>query len=82
MADERRAGRIAVARDHVDDARREARLDDELRELSVDVGVTSDGFTTTVLPAASAGKSFQPSSPSGVFQGVIAATTPIGSRTV
>ena len=49
---------------------------------SVDVGVTSDGLATTVLPAASAGKSFQPSSPSGVFQGVIAATTPIGSRTV
>jgi hypothetical protein len=45
---------------------------------SVDVGVTSDGLATTVLPAASAGKSFQPSSPSGVFQGVIAATTPIG----
>ncbi len=49
---------------------------------SVDVGVTSDGLTTTVLPAASAGKSFHPSSPSGVFHGVIAATTPIGSRTV
>jgi hypothetical protein len=50
--------------------------------MRVDVGVTSDGLTTTVLPAASAGNSFQPRSPSGVFQGVMAATTPIGSRTV
>ena len=49
---------------------------------SVDVGVISDGLTTTVFPAASAGKSFQPSRPSGVFHGVIAATTPIGSRSV
>ena len=35
---------------------------------------------TMVLPAARAGKSFQPSRPRGVFQGVIAATTPTGSR--
>ena len=49
---------------------------------SVEVGVTSDGLATTVLPAASAGNSFQPRRPSGVFHGVMAATTPIGSRTV
>ena len=49
---------------------------------SVEVGVTSDGLATTVLPAARAGNSFQPSRPSGVFHGVMAATTPIGSRTV
>ncbi len=40
---------------------------------SVEVGVTSDGLMTTVLPAARAGKSFHASRPSGVFQGVIAA---------
>ena len=45
---------------------------------SVEVGVTSDGLITTVLPAARAGNSFQPRRPSGVFHGVIAATTPIG----
>ena len=49
---------------------------------SVEVGVTSEGLATTVLPAASAGNSFQPRRPSGVFHGVMAATTPIGSRTV
>ncbi len=48
----------------------------------VETGVTSEGFTTTVLPAASAGQSFQKRSESGLFQGVMAATTPTGSRTV
>ena len=33
--------------------------------ISVDSGVTSDGLATTVLPAASAGASFQDSSSSG-----------------
>ena len=33
--------------------------------ISVDSGVSSDGFATTVLPAASAGASFQASSSSG-----------------
>ncbi len=42
-------------------------------------GVTSAGFTTTALPAASAGASFCASLAIGEFQGVIAATTPSGS---
>ncbi len=33
--------------------------------MSVDSGVSSEGFATTVLPAASAGASFQASSSSG-----------------
>jgi hypothetical protein len=33
--------------------------------IRVDTGVTSEGFATTVLPAASAGASFQESSSSG-----------------
>ena len=37
---------------------------------------------TIVLPAASAGASFIEVSSSGEFQGVIAPTTPIGSRSV
>lgn len=44
--------------------------------------VTSDGFSTTALPAAIAGASFCASMVSGEFHGVIAATTPIGSYTV
>ncbi len=48
----------------------------------MDTGVISEGLMTTVLPAASAGHSFHISSASGLFHGVIAATTPIGSRTV
>ncbi len=49
---------------------------------SVEVGVISEGLMTTVLPAASAANSFHPSNSSGEFHGVIAATTPIGSRNV
>ena len=45
-------------------------------------GVSSAGFSTTVLPAASAGPSFQEAIVSGKFQGVISPTTPTGSRTV
>jgi hypothetical protein len=44
--------------------------------------VYSDGFTTTVLPAASAGAIFQDISSSGEFHGTMAATTPSGSRRV
>src|SRR5262249_2939224 len=38
------------------------------------------GFQTTVLPYASAGAIFQAGMAMGKFQGVIAATTPTGSR--
>ena len=46
---------------------------------SIDADANSEGLTTTVLPAASAGASFQQVSSSGEFQGVIAPTTPTGS---
>ena len=49
---------------------------------SVDAGACSAGLTTTVHPAASAGASFQLMSSTGEFHGVIAATTPTGSRSV
>jgi hypothetical protein len=39
-------------------------------------------LSTTVLPAASAGASFQEASSSGTFHAVIAPITPIGSRIV
>ena len=44
--------------------------------------VNSDGLITMVLPAASAGASFQVRSSRGEFHGVIATTTPSGSRLV
>ena len=45
-------------------------------------GVSSAGFSTTVLPAASAGATFHEAIVSGKFQGVISPTTPSGSRNV
>ena len=44
-------------------------------------GVSSAGFSTTVLPQTSAGASFQAGIAIGKFHGVIAPTTPIGIRT-
>ena len=46
---------------------------------SVETGVWSEGFATSVQPAASAGAAFQVSSISGEFHGTIAPTTPTGS---
>ena len=49
---------------------------------SAETEENSDGFQTTVFPAASAGASFHVASSSGEFHGVIAATTPSGSSRV
>ena len=45
-------------------------------------GATSDGFSTIVQPAASAGATLQAIWFSGQFQGVIIPHTPTGSRTI
>ncbi len=45
-------------------------------------GVSSAGLSTTVQPAASAGPIFQAAISSGKFHGMIAPTTPTGSRRV
>ena len=45
-------------------------------------GVWLAGLMITVLPHASAGATFHAVSSSGKFHGTIAATTPIGSRSV
>ena len=42
-------------------------------------GAHSGGFSTSVLPAASAGPTFQVASISGLFHGVISTATPDGS---
>ncbi|MNV70395.1 hypothetical protein D3C71_1633610 [compost metagenome] len=45
----------------------------------IDAGVCSAGLSTTQLPAASAGASFQAAISSGKFHGMICPTTPSGS---
>ncbi len=49
-------------------------------KISAEVGVYSDGFSTMVQPAASAGATLQAIWFMGQFQGVIMPTTPTGSR--
>ena len=49
---------------------------------SAESGVSAAGFSTTVLPQASAGPSFQVVMLSGKFHGTISPTTPSGSRKV
>ena len=44
--------------------------------------MSSAGFSTTVLPHASAGATFHDSIISGKFHGAMAATTPAGSNRV
>ena len=43
-------------------------------------GVSGAGLSTTVLPSASAGATTRKPSTTGKFHGVMAATTPTGSR--
>ncbi len=50
--------------------------------ISTDNGVSSDGFNTTVHPAANAGATFHAAIDKGKFHGIIAATTPTGSLLV
>jgi hypothetical protein len=50
--------------------------------LSTENGVISEGFSTTALPAASAGAIFHDAITSGKFHGAIAAITPYGSAMV
>ena len=49
---------------------------------TAEADVISDGFSTIVLPAASAGASDMIAMKVGEFQGVITPTTPSGSRSV
>ena len=67
--------------DDVDDARRQVGLAADVGEQERDSGVVDAGFSTTVLPAASAGAIFQASISSGKFQGMIWAATPSGFAT-
>ena len=74
---------LAAAVDDVDDARRDARLGQQLDEaLRERAACRSAGLRTTVLPQTSAGTIFQDGIAIGKFHGVIAPTTPIGMRTL
>ena len=50
--------------------------------MSAVSGVTEAGFSTIALPSARAGAIFHMACSSGKFHGVMAPTTPIGSRSV
>ena len=67
-----------VAGDDVDDARRQLGLAQTSQKSSAVSGVVSAGFSTTVLPAASAGAIFHASISSGKFHGMICPATPSG----
>ena len=80
VADKRVADVLAASGHHIQDAVGESGLGEQTRDLSVASGVVEAGLATTVLPEASAGAAFVPSSVSGKLYGVIAAHTPIGRR--
>jgi hypothetical protein len=79
-ADERVADLRAGAADEVEDAGRQ-HVGDDPAERATPSGSTGAGFTTTVLPHASAGPIFPAQFVIGKLKGVMQATTPIGSRT-
>ena len=72
VLDQQPAG-VAGAGDDVDDARRQVGLLADLGEQSAVSGVVSAGFSTTVLPHASAGAIFHASISSGKFHGMTCA---------
>ena len=75
---QRLAGLEAEAVDDVEHARRQE-VADQLGQTRIEAGVCSAGFSTTQLPAASAGASFHVAISSGKFHGMIWPTTPSGS---
>ena len=76
---ERLAGLEAEAVDDVEHALAAADRRSARPSTRIDAGVCSAGFSTTQLPAASAGASFQQAIRSGKFHGMIWPTTPSGS---
>ena len=71
--------RLAVPVHHVQQPGRDAGLDAGTRRTrSAHHGASSDGFSTTPLPASRAGKIFHDGMATGKFHGVIIPTTPTG----
>ena len=82
MRGERFADARPVAIDQIEHARRHAGLVQDFGEQHGVSGASSDGFSTIVQPAASAGPTLAQTWFIGQFHGVIMPTTPIGSRTM
>ena len=77
-----RFARLALAGDDVEDAPRKPDLCCE-PSVSITLALAcSDGLTTMVFPAASAGASEYIVNSTGEFQGMMIPTTPRGSRSV
>jgi hypothetical protein len=66
---------------HVVDALGDAHGVHHLAQQGGGLGVSSEGLTTTALPQARAGPTFQVISSSGRFHGQTTPTTPTGRRT-
>jgi hypothetical protein len=79
VAGQRGPDRLAIAKDDVDHARGKPASISSSPSITVVEGVSSDGLTTQVQPAASAKGSFCDRIQNGKFQGVMTDTTPIGS---
>ncbi len=76
-----RAADVAFADDQVEHARRRAGLDAGSAPSAWAIaGVGVAGFSTTVLPKASAGAAFHAGIAIGKFHGVIRPNTPTASR--
>ena len=81
VLDQRAAG-VAVAADDVEHARRQELLRQLGRAASTRPAWCRDGLSTTVLPAASAGRDLPDHHHQRVVPGVTWPTTPIGSRRI
>jgi hypothetical protein len=75
------AAPLAPTRDDVDHARREV-LGHDPQHPTEPGGASSEGLTTTVLPASSAGATPRKPRWTGLFQGTITPVAPIGRRPV
>ena len=82
MRGERRAGAFAVSGKHVDDAVGESGFIDEFAETQPGQRRLLGELQHDGAAAGQGGASFQAAISSGKFQGMICATTPIGSRSV
>ena len=79
MADQGVADGLAGALDGADEPRWSSGAAEELLDPGPTRGVSSDGFRTTALPAATAAAVWRSGNASGKFQGAMTATTPSGS---
>lgn len=69
----------SIALDEIEYACGDARFVHDFRKMMALSGAISEGFTTMVQPVARAGATLEAVWLIGQFQGVIIATTPIGS---